>query len=80
MEARTDEALRPQRVTKEVWAIVEKENLEKAIWVRIGVAWENRDGSIKVVLNVLPIQGEMLIRDPKPFEERRRPAGPLSAL
>jgi hypothetical protein len=66
---------RRERVTKEVWTIVEREGLQKAIWVKIGVAWENRDGSLKVVFNALPMKGEVLIRDPKPFEDARaRPA------
>ena len=38
------------------------------------VAWENRDGSIKVILNAVPLKGELLIRDPRPFDELRRPA------
>lgn len=62
---------RRERVTKEVFTIVEREGLQKALWVKIGVAWENRDGSIKVILNALPVKGEVLIRDPKPFDDVR---------
>jgi hypothetical protein len=67
--------VRRERVTKEVFTIVEREGLLKALWVRIGSAWENRDGSIKVIFNALPMKGEVLIRDPKPFDDARaRPA------
>jgi hypothetical protein len=40
--------------------------------VRIGSAWENRDGSLRVLLNALPLKGELLIRDPRVFDENRR--------
>ncbi len=67
----TNGETRRERVTKEVFTIVEREGLQKALWVKIGVAWENRDGSIKVILNALPVKGEVLIRDPKPFDDAR---------
>lgn len=35
----------------------------REIWSRIGVAFENSDGSLNVRLNALPIDGQMHIRD-----------------
>ncbi len=32
-------------------------------WVRIGVAWHNRDGSIAVRLDAFPLDGVMQIRE-----------------
>lgn len=32
-------------------------------WVRIGIAWHNRDGSIAVRLDAFPIDGAMQIRE-----------------
>ena len=32
-------------------------------WVRIGIAWHNRDGSIAVRLDAVPIDGAMQIRE-----------------
>lgn len=38
---------------------------EKSYWNRIGVAFVNRDGSLTVKLEALPINGEIQIRDQK---------------
>ena len=42
---------------------------EKKFWNRIGVAFVNRDGSINVKLEAVPVKGEMQIRDYVPKEE-----------
>ncbi len=42
---------------------------EKKFWNRIGVAFVNRDGSINVKLEAVPVKGEMQIRDYVPREE-----------
>lgn len=46
---------------KTVYAITERG--EKSYWTRIGVAYTNRDGSITVKLDALPISGTLQIRD-----------------
>jgi hypothetical protein len=52
---------------REVMGIIKNpKNESKSFWTRIGVAWVNKDGSEKVWLNYLPLNGEILIRDPKP--------------
>lgn len=38
---------------------------EKSFWTRVGVAFTNRDGSLNVKLEALPINGELQIRDQK---------------
>jgi len=56
---------------KHVYTIVEggREGTKKDdYWVRIGVAFENRDGSINVKLNALPVNGTLHIRDRKADE------------
>ncbi len=40
----------------------------KTYWDRIGVAFVNKDQSLNVVLNALPIDGKLHIRDPKPAD------------
>jgi len=52
---------RPYRV---VYAIVERR--EKKFWSRIGAAFQNQDGSVNVLLDALPMNGELQIRDPQP--------------
>lgn len=36
----------------------------KSVWVRAGSAWENRDGSMNVYLDVLPLDGMLHLREP----------------
>lgn len=42
---------------------------EKKYWREIGVAFENRDGSINVKLDAFPVNGEMQLRVPQPRED-----------
>lgn len=43
---------------------------DRSFWTRIGVAFVNRDGSLNVKLNCLPVNGEMTIRDYEPNRSR----------
>lgn len=38
---------------------------EKSFWTKIGAAFDNRDGSISVKLDALPVNGELQIREQK---------------
>lgn len=44
--------------------VIEREGHDKAFWHKIGAAWENRDGSLSVVLDSLPPDGRFQIREP----------------
>lgn len=54
---------------KEVFTIEEKQGKDgkegKAYWHRVGTAFENKDGSVNVYLNALPVNGKLQIRDKK---------------
>ena len=55
---------------KDVFTI--KENgKDKGYWVKIGRAFVNKDGSLNVYLDALPLTGQLHIRDPKPKEGAR---------
>jgi len=41
----------------------------KTFWNRIGVAFENKDGSITVNLEALPVNGQLQIREYVPREQ-----------
>jgi hypothetical protein len=56
-----------KRVLK-IYTIVEKQNLAKGIWLEIGVARENRDGSLSGKLDALPANGTIHIRE---YEQNR---------
>ena len=51
-----------KRVLK-IYTIVEKKNFDKGIWLEIGVARENRDGSLSGKLDALPANGTIHIRE-----------------
>lgn len=53
---------------KEVFHIKEINN-GKSMWIRIGSAFVNKDGSINAFLDTLPIDGKLHIRDPRPFKK-----------
>ena len=54
-----------RRVLK-VYTIVEKPGSQKGIWLDIGVATENRDGSLRAKLDALPVNGTLHIREYEP--------------
>lgn len=48
----------------------EKDSEEKrTVWVKAGTAWVNRDGSLNVYLDVLPLDGKLHVREA--LEEKR---------
>lgn len=59
-----------ERRRKDVFTIIEREGYDKPLWVRVGTGWVNRDGSINVRLDALPVNGQLHIRD----HEEREPA------
>lgn len=50
----------------------ERDGRASAVWVRAGSAWVNRDGSMNVYLDVLPLDGKLHVRE---ATERRDAAG-----
>jgi len=55
-----------QSKVKIVYNVTERAG--RSFWTRIGVAFVNRDGSLSVRLESMPISGEMQIRDQAPRE------------
>lgn len=54
---------------KEVYAIPDRKDGEKHPWAKIGVAFRNKDDSINVILDAVPLTGKLNIRDRKPKSE-----------
>ena len=52
---------------RDVYTVVSKDG-QKPFWVKVGTAFTNKDDSINVYLNALPLNGELNIREPKPKE------------
>ena len=57
--------------TKSVYTIVERQ--QKSRWVRIGIGFVNRDGSINVRLDAVPVNGKLHLRDYKRREDAPTP-------
>lgn len=47
---------------KDVYTIIEREDA-KPFWLKVGIAYANRDGSINVKLSALPINGILHVRE-----------------
>jgi hypothetical protein len=58
---------------KVVWTIVERTGaggVTKSFWTRVGVAFVNRDGSLTVNLDAIPISGKLQVREAEPYDRR----------
>lgn len=58
---------------KAVYTVVDRGEGKKPWWCRIGTAFINKDGSLSVLLDALPTNGKMQIRDEEPREDRQEP-------
>jgi hypothetical protein len=62
-----------QKTMKMVWTMVERSQGNgptKSYWTRVGVGFVNRDGSINLRLDAIPISGTLQVRDWEPYERR----------
>lgn len=59
VESTTPEA-RP--ITHHVYTVVDREGGGRSYWTRIGSAYTNRDGSLTLKLDALPVHGTMQVR------------------
>ncbi|MEZ4219525.1 MAG: hypothetical protein R3B13_01260 [Polyangiaceae bacterium] len=56
---------------KIAYVITERDG--RSYWNRVGVAFVNRDGSLNVKLEAMPVSGEIQIRDYVPKDENATP-------
>lgn len=56
---------------KDVYTIQDLKGKEKdkSVWTKVGSAFPNKDGSLNVYLNALPVNGKLQIRERKEKEE-----------
>jgi hypothetical protein len=57
----------------EVFAVrdYEKDGEKKSFWMKIGQAFDNKDGSLGVSLDCLPVNGRLQIRRPREEGDQR---------
>jgi hypothetical protein len=53
---------------KTVFTVVERGG--KSFWVRIGAGFTNRDGSLNLRLDAIPVNGMLQVREWEPFDRR----------
>lgn len=53
---------------KLVYAIVNRQNA-RTVWIRVGTGWSNRDGSMNLQLDAIPMTGVLQVRDMFPARE-----------
>lgn len=58
---------------KEVWTVCPRGEGKKDFWLRVGTAFENRDGSWSVVLDAIPVNGKLIVRDQREQDRRDDP-------
>ena len=69
-----------ERRWKAVYTIVDGQKGDRKYWLRIGIAFMNRDQSLNVKLDAMPVNGTLHIREETPREDARaRPAAVASA-
>ncbi len=64
----------PNNQPKDVFAIVERGQGQKAIWIRVGAAFVNQDGSLNIRLDAVPLTGTLQVRE-RQQDRRRQPQG-----
>jgi hypothetical protein len=63
-----------QKTMKTVYTVVDRGPGNKSFWVRIGVGFTNRDGSLTIRLDALPVSGSLQVREWE-APDRRHPEG-----
>lgn len=56
-----------RRPYKFLWMVEDRraaDGSEKSFWTKVGVAFENRDGSFSIELAAIPVNGRMQMREP----------------
>jgi hypothetical protein len=58
---------------KTVYTVIER-GQGKSIWVRVGTGFTNRDGSLNLRLDAIPVNGMLQVREWEPGERRSESA------
>lgn len=58
-----------KRTFKHLWMVedagADRSGKNRSFWTKVGVAFENRDGSWSLELSAVPVNGRLQMRDPK---------------
>jgi hypothetical protein len=76
----TSTAARPPGTRMVVYTITEKPGSDKSFWSKIGSAWINRDLSINIQLDALPVNGKLHLREQLVREQAERSVDQAAAV
>ena len=64
------------KTMKTVWTVLDR-GQGRSYWTRVGVGFVNRDGSLTLRLDAIPISGNLQVRDwQEPYERRSESDAP----
>ncbi len=72
----TSGAVAPAGSTARKYVYSVTERADRSFWTRIGMAFVNRDGSLTVRLDAIPVNGVLQIRDEDPTARSRSGGAP----
>lgn len=55
-----------RKISRSVYTIIDKGDNRKAYWMKVGIAYQNRDSSWNVYLDVIPFDRKLQIREDDP--------------
>jgi hypothetical protein len=62
------ETAQPKTPAFQAWHVINKG--DNAFWTKVGAAWPHRDGKgLSLQLSVIPISGQILLREPTPRQD-----------
>lgn len=69
---------RKKKSFKHLWMVedVHEHGLQKSYWTKIGVAFENQDGSWSLEFSAIPMTGRVQMRDVRQRESEQAPTPP----
>jgi hypothetical protein len=61
------------KTVKVVWTVVDR-GQGKSFWTRVGIGFVNRDGSLTLRLDAIPVNGTLQVREWEPLDRRAESA------
>ena len=58
---------------KEVFTVCPRGEGKKDFWLRVGTCFTTRDGSFSIILDALPVNGKLIVREPREQQDDAPP-------
>ena len=57
-------------ISHKVFQVLDRGDDRKSFWSEVGIGFENKDGSINIMLNAVPLTGKLQLRKYEPKKTR----------